>query len=62
MGSLDSNPASFDAFAGAAEGFQPLNADDVRSYLHKSVDFIYDYYKSVTTTHMVIANSSSPTV
>ena len=47
MGSLDSNPASFDAFAGAAEGFQPLNADDVRSYLHKSVDFIYDYYKSV---------------
>ncbi|KAG2558944.1 tryptophan decarboxylase 1-like [Panicum virgatum] len=47
MGSLDSNPASFDAFAADAEGFQPLNADDVRSYLHKSVDFIYDYYKSV---------------
>ncbi|KAG2563826.1 tryptophan decarboxylase 1-like [Panicum virgatum] len=47
MGSLDSNPASIDAFAGDAEGFQPLNADDVRSYLHKSVDFIYDYYKSV---------------
>ncbi|CAO2144929.1 unnamed protein product [Urochloa humidicola] len=47
MGSLDSNPASFDAFAADAEGFQPLNAEDVRSYLHKSVDFIYDYYKSV---------------
>ncbi|CAL4979172.1 unnamed protein product [Urochloa decumbens] len=47
MGSLDSNPASLDAFAADAEGFQPLNADDVRSYLHKSVDFIYDYYKSV---------------
>ncbi|KAF8672973.1 hypothetical protein HU200_049041 [Digitaria exilis] len=47
MGSLDSNPASFDAFATDAEGFQPLNTDDVRSYLHKSVDFIYDYYKSV---------------
>ncbi|CAL4979157.1 unnamed protein product [Urochloa decumbens] len=47
MGSLDNNPATFDAFAADTEGFQPLNADDVRSYLHKSVDFIYDYYKSV---------------
>ncbi|CAL4986271.1 unnamed protein product [Urochloa decumbens] len=47
MGSLDRNPASFDAFAADAEGFQALNAEDVRSYLHKSVDFIYDYYKSV---------------
>jgi tyrosine decarboxylase len=49
MGSLDSNPVTFDAFAaeGADGGFQPLDADDVRSYLHKSVDFIYDYYKSV---------------
>ncbi|CAN6373259.1 unnamed protein product [Urochloa humidicola] len=53
MGSLDSNPASFDAFAADAEGFQPLNADDVRSYLHKSVDFIYDYYKSVESLPVV---------
>ena len=45
MGSIDANPAAFEAFA--VDGFQPLNADDVRSYLHKSVDFIYDYYKSV---------------
>uniref|UniRef100_M8BMV1 Aromatic-L-amino-acid decarboxylase n=1 Tax=Aegilops tauschii TaxID=37682 RepID=M8BMV1_AEGTA len=27
--------------------FHPLNDDDVRSYLHKAVDFISDYYKSV---------------
>lgn len=46
MGSLDANPAAFAAFADV-EGFQPLNPDDVRSYLHKAVDFITDYYKSV---------------
>ena len=48
MGSLDTTPAA--AAFGDINGsgaFQPLNADDVRSYLHKSVDFIYDYYKSV---------------
>ncbi|KAL6642467.1 hypothetical protein ACP70R_020648 [Stipagrostis hirtigluma subsp. patula] len=44
MGSLDTKP---DTFATSAGDFQPLNADDVRSYLHMSVDFIYDYYKSV---------------
>uniref|UniRef100_A0A0E0LR37 Aromatic-L-amino-acid decarboxylase n=1 Tax=Oryza punctata TaxID=4537 RepID=A0A0E0LR37_ORYPU len=47
MGSLDTNPAAYAAFAADVEGFQPLNADDVRSYLHKAVDFVYDYYKSV---------------
>uniref|UniRef100_K3YNA6 Aromatic-L-amino-acid decarboxylase n=1 Tax=Setaria italica TaxID=4555 RepID=K3YNA6_SETIT len=49
MGSIDANPAAFAAFgaAGVDDGFQPLNAEDVRSYLHKSVDFIYDYYKNV---------------
>ncbi|CAL4996531.1 unnamed protein product [Urochloa decumbens] len=46
MGSIDTNPTAFAAF-GDDTSFQPLNADDVRSYLHKSVDFIYDYYKSV---------------
>ncbi|CAO2199973.1 unnamed protein product [Urochloa humidicola] len=46
MGSIDTTPTAFAAFGDDA-GFQPLNADDVRSYLHKSVDFIYDYYKSV---------------
>ncbi|XP_039803376.1 tryptophan decarboxylase 1-like [Panicum virgatum] len=45
MGSLDTNPATFST--GDADSFQPLNADDVRSYLHTSVDFICDYYKSV---------------
>ncbi|CAD6252952.1 unnamed protein product [Miscanthus lutarioriparius] len=35
------------AFAADSERFEPLNADDVRSYLHKAVDFVYDYYKSV---------------
>ncbi|KAL6642472.1 hypothetical protein ACP70R_020653 [Stipagrostis hirtigluma subsp. patula] len=44
MGSLDAKP---DNFATNASDFQLLNADDVRSYLHMSVDFIYDYYKSV---------------
>ncbi|TVU15424.1 hypothetical protein EJB05_38945, partial [Eragrostis curvula] len=53
MGSLDTNLASVvDGFqplpnAAASGGFKPLDADDVRAYLHKSVDFIYDYYKSV---------------
>ncbi|CAO2210182.1 unnamed protein product [Urochloa humidicola] len=30
-----------------AGSFQPLNPEDVRSYLHKAVDFISDYYASV---------------
>ncbi|CAD6266232.1 unnamed protein product [Miscanthus lutarioriparius] len=48
MGSLDTNPTAFSAFGDdASAGFQPLNPDDVRSYLHKAVDFISDYYKSV---------------
>jgi len=47
MGSLDTNPTAFSAFGDDASGFQPLNPDDVRSYLHKAVDFISDYYKSV---------------
>ncbi|XP_062195083.1 tryptophan decarboxylase 1-like [Phragmites australis] len=46
MGSLDTNPTAFSAF-GDEVGFQPLNPEDVRSYLHKTVDFISDYYKSV---------------
>ncbi|KAF8667030.1 hypothetical protein HU200_053201 [Digitaria exilis] len=46
MGSLDTNPGTF--CTDAADGvFQPLNADDVRSYLHKSIDFICDYYNNV---------------
>uniref|UniRef100_J3MQ91 Aromatic-L-amino-acid decarboxylase n=1 Tax=Oryza brachyantha TaxID=4533 RepID=J3MQ91_ORYBR len=47
MGSLDTNPTAFSAFGDEGEAFQPLNVDDVRSYLHKAVDFISDYYKSV---------------
>jgi aromatic-L-amino-acid/L-tryptophan decarboxylase len=47
MGNLDRTPAAYAAFGDGAAGFQPLNPEDVRSYLHKSVDFIYDYYKSV---------------
>ncbi|GJN39705.1 hypothetical protein PR202_gb28840 [Eleusine coracana subsp. coracana] len=46
MGSLDTNPGVFSAFGDDA-GFQPLNPEDVRAYLHKAVDFISDYYKSV---------------
>ncbi|GJN39706.1 hypothetical protein PR202_gb28841 [Eleusine coracana subsp. coracana] len=46
MGSLDTNPTTFSAFGDEA-GFQPLNPEDVRAYLHKAVDFISDYYKSV---------------
>jgi len=34
MGSLDTNPTAFSAFGDDASGFQPLNPDDVRSYLH----------------------------
>ncbi|KAL6883673.1 hypothetical protein ACP4OV_011087 [Aristida adscensionis] len=45
MGSLETNAAA--TIAADVHGFQPMNPDDVRSYLHKSVDFIYDYYKSV---------------
>ncbi|VAH55169.1 unnamed protein product [Triticum turgidum subsp. durum] len=46
MGSIParSNPAT--AF-GELPPFQPLNDDDIRSYLHKAVDFVSDYYKSV---------------
>ncbi|AQK48839.1 Aromatic-L-amino-acid decarboxylase [Zea mays] len=48
MGSLSGTSSSLAAaFDADSERFQPLNADDVRSYLHKAVDFIYDYYKSV---------------
>ncbi|CAO2201410.1 unnamed protein product [Urochloa humidicola] len=47
MGSLDTNPAVFSAFGDDAGSFQPLKPEDVRSYLHKAVDFISDYYKSV---------------
>ncbi|CAO2186902.1 unnamed protein product [Urochloa humidicola] len=48
MGSLDTNPAAFAAFGDDTTGsFQPLNPEDVRSYLHKAVDFMYDYYNSV---------------
>ncbi|KAK3122689.1 hypothetical protein QOZ80_8AG0616850 [Eleusine coracana subsp. coracana] len=48
MGSLDTNPTTFSAF-GDEVGFKPLNPEDVRAYLHKAVDFISDYYKSVET-------------
>ena len=46
MGSIParSNPAT--AF-GELPPFQPLNDDDIRSYLHKAVDFISDYYTNV---------------
>ena len=45
MGSLDANPAAaYAAFAADVEPFRPLDADDVRSYLHKAVYFVYDYY------------------
>ena len=33
---------AFSAFGDDAAAFQPLNPDDVRSYLHKAVDFISD--------------------
>ncbi|PUZ50057.1 hypothetical protein GQ55_6G028800 [Panicum hallii var. hallii] len=47
MGSLDTTPTAYSAFGDDAGSFQPLNPEDVRSYLHKAVDFISDYYKSV---------------
>ncbi|CAL4910861.1 unnamed protein product [Urochloa decumbens] len=47
MGSLDTNPSTFVCTDDLDSSFQPLNAEDVRSYLHTSVDFICDYYKSV---------------
>ncbi|CAD6246612.1 unnamed protein product [Miscanthus lutarioriparius] len=53
MGRLDTNPTAFSAFDDDAYGFQPLNPDDVRSYLHKVVDFISDYYKSIESLPML---------
>ncbi|KQK02569.1 aromatic-L-amino-acid decarboxylase [Brachypodium distachyon] len=48
MGSLDANSAALaDDRAAPGSSFQPLNADDVRAYLHKAVDFISDYYANV---------------
>ncbi|CAN6340426.1 unnamed protein product [Urochloa humidicola] len=47
MGSLDTNNPTTFVSTDDLDSFQPLNADDVRSYLHTSVDFICDYYKSV---------------
>ncbi|CAO2167981.1 unnamed protein product [Urochloa humidicola] len=47
MGSVDNNPAATFDDDDDTGSFQPLNPDDVRSYLHKAVDFISDYYNSV---------------
>ncbi|EMS51489.1 Aromatic-L-amino-acid decarboxylase [Triticum urartu] len=48
MGSLDTNPTTFSAFPNdKAAAFEPLNPDDVRTYLHKAVDFISDYYINI---------------
>ncbi|KAF8669916.1 hypothetical protein HU200_051097 [Digitaria exilis] len=53
MGSLDTNPTGLHLPPAAinadedADVFRPLNSDDVRSYLHKAVDFIADYLNSV---------------
>ncbi|XBI14765.1 hypothetical protein VPH35_057301 [Triticum aestivum] len=46
MGSIPARSGLVTAF-GERPPFHPLNDDDVRSYLHKAVDFISDYYKSV---------------
>ncbi|KAF8712853.1 hypothetical protein HU200_028626 [Digitaria exilis] len=55
MGSLDTNPNGLHLPPTAIKAdedddvFRPLNPDDVRSYLHKAVDFIADYLNSVET-------------
>ncbi|VAH70978.1 unnamed protein product [Triticum turgidum subsp. durum] len=46
MGSIPARSGLVTAFD-ELPPFHPLNDDDVRSYLHKAVDFISDYYKSV---------------
>ncbi|KAL6659482.1 hypothetical protein ACP70R_003522 [Stipagrostis hirtigluma subsp. patula] len=48
MGSLDMNATGLQLPDGAVgDGFRPLDPDDVRSYLHKAVDFVADYLQSV---------------
>ncbi|TKW09058.1 hypothetical protein SEVIR_6G066600v4 [Setaria viridis] len=52
MGSLDTNPTGLQLPDGAiddadADVFRPLDSDDVRSDLHKAVDFVADYLQSV---------------
>ncbi|KAL6857277.1 hypothetical protein ACP4OV_018659 [Aristida adscensionis] len=50
MGSLDTNvTGGLQVQDGAIvdDGFRPLDPDDVRSYLHKAVDFVADYLQSV---------------
>ncbi|CAO2210181.1 unnamed protein product [Urochloa humidicola] len=51
MGSLplpdDDDAAAINGAATAADVFRPLDPDDVRSYLHKAVDFVSDYLQSV---------------
>lgn len=54
MGSVDTEPtASFAVSNIDGEPFQPLHPDDVRSYLHKAVDFISDYYTMVESMPVV---------
>ncbi|TVU43416.1 hypothetical protein EJB05_09888, partial [Eragrostis curvula] len=54
MGSLDTNATGLHVHDSAAidvvdegELFRPLDPEDVRSYLHKAVDFVADYFHSV---------------
>jgi tyrosine decarboxylase len=53
MWSLDTKPTGLHSQDGAIDDadndnvFRPLDPDDVRSYLHKAVDFVADYLQSV---------------
>lgn len=50
MGSLDTNATGLQVQDGAIDDgdvLRPLDPDDVRSYLHKAVNFVADYFQSV---------------
>ncbi|TVU25522.1 hypothetical protein EJB05_28021, partial [Eragrostis curvula] len=47
MGSLDTNATGGPNIHDDGESFRPLDPEDVRSYLHKAVDFVADYFQSV---------------
>ncbi|CAO2186899.1 unnamed protein product [Urochloa humidicola] len=49
MGSVHINSATSDD----AGSFHPLNPEDIRSYLHKAIDFISDYYNSVESLRVL---------
>jgi tyrosine decarboxylase len=58
MGSLDTNPTGLQLQDGAIDDaddvFRPLDPTDVRSYLHKAVDFVADYLQSVESLPVLL--------